>query len=43
MSIRMIREAPGPLHVRLWQVVTNLAIKVRHASRCCGNLGQPGC
>ena len=31
MSIRMIREAPGPLHVRLWQVVRNIAIKVRHS------------
>ena len=39
----MIQRAPGPWYVRLWQVLENLSIKVRRASRCCGRPGQPGC
>ncbi len=42
-SARIIRTAPGPWYVRLWQVFMNLGIKFRHASRCCGHPGQPGC
>ena len=34
-------EAPATVKIRL--MMKNHAIKVRKASSCCGNYGEPGC
>jgi hypothetical protein len=41
--VNNFRTFDAPLSVKFRLVVKNHAIKIRKASGCCGNYGEPGC
>jgi hypothetical protein len=41
-SLENVRQ-PMPLRRKLYLIVRNYLIRLRTASTCCGNYGEPGC
>jgi hypothetical protein len=36
-------SVPMPVHKKLWLILRNFSIKIRHRQNCCGHPGEPGC
>jgi len=41
--VNNFRTFEAPISVKVRLMIKNHAIKVRKASSCCGNYGEPGC